>query len=78
MMHGHFKSSTKLSERRNTMETSSQMTVCNPTDKVHYIVCFRDWLLNHPMTLALDDPKIGTIRSQNLVKEEIQHKSQVK
>uniref|UniRef100_A0A803RAX9 Uncharacterized protein n=1 Tax=Cannabis sativa TaxID=3483 RepID=A0A803RAX9_CANSA len=35
----------------------------NPADKVHYIVRFRDWRLTHLVTLALDVPKIGTIRS---------------
>ena len=39
------------------------MPACNPADKVHYIVRFRDWRLTRPVTLALDVPKIGTIGS---------------
>ena len=39
------------------------MPACNPADKVHYIVRFRDWRLTHSVTLALDVPKIGTIGS---------------
>lgn len=38
------------------------MPACNPADKVHYIVRFRDWRLTRSVTLALDVPKIGTIR----------------
>ena len=39
------------------------MPTCNPADKVHYIVRFRDWRLTRSVTLALDVPKIGTIGS---------------
>jgi len=39
------------------------MPLRNPTDKVHYIVRFRDWRLTRSVTLALDVPKIGTIGS---------------
>ena len=39
------------------------MPACNPADKVHYIVRFRDWRLTRSVTLALDVPKIGTIGS---------------
>ena len=39
------------------------MPPCNPADKVHYIVRFRDWRLTRSVTLALDVPKIGTIGS---------------
>ena len=35
----------------------------NPTDKVHYIVRFRDWRLTHSVTLALDVPKTGRVNS---------------
>jgi len=30
------------------------MPARNPTDKVQYIVRFRDWRLTHSVTLALD------------------------
>ncbi|YP_002720156.1 ORF126 (chloroplast) [Jatropha curcas] len=40
-----------------TIETSGKMPARNPTDKVHYIVRFRDWRLTHSVTLALDVPK---------------------
>jgi len=42
------------------------MPARNPTDKVHYIVRFRDWRLTHSVTLALDVPKkkkMGTLGS---------------
>lgn len=39
------------------------MPTRNPADKVHYIVRFRDWLLTHSVTLALDVPKMGTVLS---------------
>ena len=42
------------------------MPARNPADKVHYIVRFRDWLLTHSVTLALDVPKMGTIVSGEL------------
>lgn len=32
------------------------MPARNPTDKVHYIVRFRDWRLTHSVSLALDVP----------------------
>ena len=34
------------------------MPACNPADKVHYIVRFRDWRLTRSVTLALDVPKL--------------------
>ena len=50
-----------------TIKTSGKMPARNPTDKVHYIVRFRDWRLTHSVTLALDVPKIkkkmGTLGS---------------
>lgn len=39
------------------------MPARNPTDKVHYIVHFRDWRLTHSVTLALDVPKIKWVLS---------------
>lgn len=39
------------------------MPACNPADKVHYIVRFRDWRLTRSVALALGVPKIGTIGS---------------
>jgi hypothetical protein len=43
------------------LEISGKMPARNPADKVHYIVCFKDWGLTHSMTLAPDVPKIGTL-----------------
>lgn len=39
------------------------MPAHNVTQQINYIVRFRDWRLTHSVTLALDVPKIGTIRS---------------
>src|ERR1044072_6418288 len=46
-----------------SIETSGKITTRKPTDKVHYIVCFRDWRLTHSMALAPDVPKMGTVLS---------------
>lgn len=46
-----------------TIETSGKMPPRNPTDKVHYIVHFRDWRLTHSVTLALDVTKIKWVLS---------------
>lgn len=45
------------------LETSGKMPARNPADKVHYIVCFRDWRFTHSVTLALDVPQMGTVGS---------------
>lgn len=39
------------------------MPACNPADKVHYIVRFRDWRLTRPVTLALDVVLSGRVNS---------------
>jgi len=56
------------SHKGRLIETSGKIPTSthNPTDKVHYIVRFRDWRLTHSVTLALDVPKMGTIGSGEL------------
>ncbi len=54
------------SHKGRLIETSGKIPTSTPTDKVHYIVRFRDWRLTHSVTLALDVTKMGTIGSGEL------------